>query len=77
MSGEKGISSIHANGFFGASTDGFHPRRKAESLSVLRDLVKGCGSCSTSYYYSPETVAVSLSIVLVEVYCFIIIITCL
>ena len=41
MSGEKGISSIHANGFLGASTDGFHLRRKAESLSVLRDLVKG------------------------------------
>ena len=49
----------------------------AKSLSVLRDLVKGYGSCSTSYYYSPETVAASLSIVLVEVYCFIIIITCL
>ena len=34
--------------FFGASTDGFHPRRKAEYLSVLRDLLEGCSSCGTS-----------------------------
>ena len=36
--------------FFGASTDGFHPRRKAEYLSVLRDVVNGCtcSSCGTS-----------------------------
>lgn len=34
--------------FFGASTDGFNPRRKAEYLSTLRDLVNGCSSCGTS-----------------------------
>lgn len=32
--------------FFGVSTDGFHPRRKAY-LSALRDLVKGCSGCDT------------------------------
>ena len=34
--------------FFGVSTDGFHPRRKAEYLSVLGDLVKECNCCRTS-----------------------------
>ena len=34
--------------FLGASADGFHPRRKAEYLSVLRDVVKRCSGCGTS-----------------------------
>ena len=32
--------------YFGVSTEGFHARRKAEYLSALSELVKGCGCCS-------------------------------
>jgi len=32
--------------YFGVSTDGFHARRKAQYVSALGELVKGCGCCS-------------------------------
>ena len=32
--------------YFGVSTEGFHARCKAEYLSALSELVKGCGCCS-------------------------------
>ena len=63
--------------FFGASTGGLHPGCKAESLSMLKDLVKGVVVVAPKSNFPPETVTVTLSIVLLEVYCFIIIITCL
>ena len=45
--------------YFGVSTEGFHARRKAEYLSALSELVKGCGCCSVQdifvlyFTYSP------------------------